>query len=65
MLCSYALNPFKEKLNELKVDNDMITTMEKFSGKTTGINIKNNHTQSCSVYVLDKVLQGNIAGLPK
>ena len=44
MLCNYVLKFFVEQLNVLKVDDDGITPMERFSGTTTDINLKNNHT---------------------
>ena len=65
MLCPYALNSLTEQLNKLKVDDDGITLMERFSGTTTNITIKNLHTWACKVYVLDTRFQGNIAELPK
>ena len=61
----YALKAFTYQINELKVNDDGITTMEKFSGKTTYINIKNHHKYGCPLYVLDTRLQGTIGGLPK
>ena len=39
MLCPYALKAFAEQLNVLKVDDDGITPMEKFSGTTTYITL--------------------------
>ena len=65
MLWPYVLKAFAEELNLLKVGDDGITPMEKFSSTTTDISIKNNHTWGCPVYVLDEILQGSIAGLPK
>ena len=44
MLYPYALKAFAEKLNDLKVDDGGITPMEKFSGTTTDITLKNHHT---------------------
>ena len=52
-------------MNELKVDDDGITTMDKFVGTTKDINIKNDHTWGCPVYALDAIFQGNLYGLPK
>ena len=52
-------------MNKLKVDDDGIAHIDKFSGTTTDINIKNNHTRGCTVYVLYEILQGNISGIPK
>ena len=40
MLCTYALNAFAEQPNELKVENDGITPMEKFDDTKKDINIK-------------------------
>ena len=40
MLWKYALKDFAEKLNVLKVDDDVITPMENFSGTTTEITLK-------------------------
>ena len=65
MLWTYALKYFSEKLNELKVDGDGITPMEKFSGTTTDINLKNHHIWGCTVCVLGARFQGIIAGLTK
>ena len=65
MLCTYELNSFAENLNKLKVDDDGITPMEKFSGTTADITLINHHTRGYKVYVLDKILQGNTVGLPK
>ena len=39
--------------------------MEKFEGTETDITIKNHHKRGCPVYVLDAILQVNIAGLHK
>ena len=44
MLRPYAMKDFTEQLNVLNVDDDGITTMEKFSGTTTEIIHKNHHT---------------------
>ena len=65
MLWPYKLKDFSEQLNVLKVDNNGITPMEKFSGTTTDINLKNNYTRDCPVYVLDERLKIHISGLPK
>ena len=65
MLWTYELKDFTERLNVLKVDDDGITPMEKFSSTTTDISLKNHHTQVCPVYVLDKIFQGNKAGITK
>ena len=43
MLWPYSLNAFAEQLNELKVENDGVTTMDMFSGKTTDINLKKSY----------------------
>ena len=59
------MKDFAEQLNELKVDGYVITPMDKFAGTTTDITLKNHHTWGCPVYVLDEILQGNIAGLTK
>ena len=40
MLWTYALKDFAEQLNVLKVDDDGINLMEKFTGTTTDINLK-------------------------
>ena len=64
MLWIYALRAFEEKFNVVKVDDDGISLTEKFSGTTTYITLKNNHTWGCSVYVLDARLEGGISGLP-
>ena len=40
MLYPYALKAFAQKLNLLKVNDDEITPMEKFSGTTTDIYLK-------------------------
>ena len=47
------------------MDDDGITPKENFADTTTDINLKNNHTWGCPVYVLDAILQGNISVLPK
>ena len=65
MLWSYALKAFAEHLNEFKVVGYGITPMEKFVGTTIDITIKNCHTWGCPVYILDSILQGSIARLPK
>ena len=44
MLWTYTLKPFAEQPNLLKIDDDGITTMDKFAGKTTDITPKNHHT---------------------
>ena len=51
-------------MNVLKVDDDGINPMEKFSGTTTEITFKNNHPWGCPVYVLESELQVSIVGLP-
>ena len=65
MLCPDVLNFFAEQFNEIKVDGDGITTIEKYAGTTTDITLKNNHIWGCPVYVFDAIFQGNIAGLIK
>ena len=47
IIWTYALKDFAEKFNELKVDDDGITMMAKFSGTTTDIILKNHHTWGC------------------
>ena len=42
ILCPHELNAFVEQLNELNLDDDEITTMDKFAGTTTDIILKNN-----------------------
>ena len=41
MSCTYALKAFARKLNELNVDDDGITPVKRFAGKTIDITIKN------------------------
>ena len=65
MIWPYATKAFVEQLNVIKVDDDGINHLEKFSGTTTDISLKNSHTWGCPVYVLDAGLQVNISGLPK
>ena len=65
ILRPYELKYFSEQLNEIKVDDDAITSpMEKFAGTTQDITHYNHPTWGCPVIVLDSILQGNIAGLP-
>ena len=47
------------------MDDDGVNPMEKFSGTTTDMYLKNRHTWGCPVYVLDAIFKGNISGLPK
>ena len=65
MLWPYELKAFEEKMNELNIDDDGINTMEKFSGITSEITIKNRHIWGCPVYVFDAILKGNIYGITK
>ena len=65
MLWPYSLKAFAEQFNVIKVDYYGITPMEKFLETTTYINLKNHHTWVYTVYVLDAILQGNIAGITK
>ena len=65
MLWAYELKAFAEKLNLIKVDDDGITLMEKFTGKTAYITLKNHHTWGCTVYVMDSGFQGNKSIIPK
>ena len=44
MLWPYALKAFVEHLNVLKVNDDVITPMDKFAGTTTDISLKTFHT---------------------
>ena len=59
------MKDFAEQLNLLKLDDDEITTMEKFSGTTTYITLKGHRTGGCQVHVLDERQQGNIYRIPK
>ena len=65
MLQTYKLKAFAEKLNELMVDDDGITPMEKFAGTMTDITLKNCHTLGFPVYVFDEILESKISGLTK
>ena len=65
MLCLYELKAFAEKFNGLNVDFGGINPMEKFSGTTTDITLKNHNTWGYPVYVLDAILQVNVSGLTK
>ena len=64
MLWPYALKAFSEQINVLKVDDDVITPMEKFAGTTTEIYIKNHHIWGLPVYVLDGIFKVNISVIP-
>ena len=55
--------PLQKLLMNSRFIYDGITSMEKFSGTTTEITIKNHHTWVCPVYVLYEILQVKIAGL--
>ena len=57
MLFTYAFKSLAETFNVLKVDDNVITPMEKFSYTTTDITLKNRHTWVCQVYVLDQDLK--------
>ena len=46
------------------MENEGITPMENISGKPTKYSLKNHHKWGCPFYVLNEILQGNIAGLP-
>ena len=63
MLWPYSLKVFAEQLNVLKVDDNEITPMEKFSGTTTDIYLKNSHTWGFPVCFLDAILKVNIYGI--
>ena len=63
MLWTYPLKDFAEKLNSIKMDDDGINPMDKFAVKKACINLKTHHTWGYLDYVLDEILQGNIAGL--
>ena len=45
--------------------DDGVTPIEKFLGTKKYITPKNHHTWGCPAYVLDEILQGNIADFPK
>ena len=47
------LKAFSEQLNVLKVENDRITTMEKFAGTKTDISLKTTTHGGCPVYVTE------------
>ena len=53
ILWPYALKASTEQFNELKVYGDGVTPMEKITGKTTDITLKNHHIWGCPVYLLD------------
>ena len=65
MLWPYALKDFSEQLNVIMVDDDIINTMDKFSGTTTDITLRYHHIWGCIVYFQDETFQGNISGKPK
>ena len=65
MLWPCSLKAFAKQLNVLNMDGAGFTPMENFSGTTTDITIKNQHTRCFPVYVLDSIFQGNIVVLPK
>ena len=46
-----------EQLNELKVDDDVITPMKNVLGTTIDVTLKNNHSWVCPVYALGSILQ--------
>ena len=52
-------------MNEIKLDDDGITPMEKFPGTTPDITLKNHHTWGFPLYVVDEILQGKKSILPK
>ena len=64
ILWFYELKNLAENFNELKVDDNGITPIDKFAGTTTDITVRNPHKWGCPVYVLDAILQGNTAGYP-
>ena len=65
MLLPYELRTSVEQFNGLKVDDDVINTMEKFAGTTPYITLKNHHIWGCPVYVSDERFECNIYGIPK
>ena len=64
MLWTYALKSLVEKLIEIKVDNDGITTMGNVPGKKTYIYVYNHHAWGCTVYVLDAIFQDKYLEYP-
>ena len=60
ILWFYELKDFLEQLNELKVDDDGINPMGKFSDTTTEITLKTNHTWGYTVFIFNAILQGNV-----
>ena len=66
MLCNYSLKASAEQLNNLNVDDNGVTPIDKFSDITAYINLEHHHTWIFPVYILDSRLQDkNIPGLPK
>ena len=65
MLFPYVLKYFSEQLNELKVNDDGVTTMEKFADTTSEINPKNHHIWGLPVYVLDSRIHDTIGGFTR
>ena len=47
------MKDFAEHLNVIKVYDDGINPMEKFSFTTIDITLKNHHTWRCTVHVFD------------
>ena len=66
MFRSYALRDLVGQLNDIKVDDNWVTSMDKFVGDTMGMYVKYQHISLCPVYVLDTRLKNaNTSGLPK
>ena len=66
LLCLYALKAASGQLDNLKMNNNGVTTTETVFSTTIDITLKHQHLWSCPVYMLGTWIKNpNITDLPK
>ena len=64
-LWTFAYKAACRARNEFKLDENLLSPMEKITGIKNKQSVKNEHPLFCPVYTLHKKLQGGIGGIPK
>lgn len=65
MLWPYALRTASDRHNELNLDDNGFSPLQKISKSSTIPNLKDNHTWGCPVFVLQAGLQSGLGSIPK
>ena len=65
ILWPFAWKDFERRYNELRLDEDGRSALNRFSGSDVRSDLRDFHPFGCPVFVLEESLQGHIGSVPK